>query len=89
MKLKYKFVVREVAGKSVAVAVGEDNRNFNGMIKLNETGEFIFKMLQGDGSSLEDICAALMKQYDIDEGTAKDAAEGFIGQLSEAGIIEE
>ena len=35
MKLKYKFIVREVAGQSVALAVGDDNKYFNGMIKLN------------------------------------------------------
>ena len=35
MKLRYKFVVRNVSGKPVAVAVGQDNEKFNGMIKLN------------------------------------------------------
>lgn len=38
MKLKYKFVVRNVSGKPVAVAVGQDNERFNGMIKLNPSG---------------------------------------------------
>ena len=41
MKLKYKFVVKEVAGKPVALAVGKDSVRFNGMINLNETGKII------------------------------------------------
>jgi hypothetical protein len=45
MKLKYRFIVRNVGGKLVAVAVGTDNEKFNGMVKLNANGEMIFKML--------------------------------------------
>ena len=89
MKLKYNFVVRSVAGRSVAVAVGEDNAKFNGMVKLNETGEFIFNMLIGDGTAIEDIIKALMDKYSIDEATAKDAADGFIGTLAQNGLIVE
>ena len=89
MKLKYNFVVREVAGKPVAVAVGDGNKSFNGMIKLNETAEFIFKFLQGEGSNVEEICAEAMKKYEIDEATAKEAVEGFIENLKQNGLIEE
>ncbi len=89
MKLKYKFVVKSVAGKAVAVAVGDDNIAFNGMIKLNETGEFIFNMLNGEGTTLADVSAALMQKYDIDEPTATDAAKGFIDNLSANGLIVE
>ena len=89
MKLKYKFVVKSVAGKSVAVAVGSDNATFNGMVKLNETGEFIFNMLNGEGTTIADISAALMKKYDIDEATATGAAESFVASLNANGLIVE
>ena len=46
MKLKYKFVVREIDGTHVAVAVGKDNEKFNGMIKLNKSGAVIFNLLK-------------------------------------------
>ena len=46
MKLKYEFVINNVAGEIVAVSVGNNDGQFNGYIKLNETGAFIFKMLQ-------------------------------------------
>ena len=46
MKLKYEFVINNVAGETVAVSVGNNDGRFNGYIKLNETGAFIFKMLK-------------------------------------------
>ena len=88
MKLKYKFVVKSIAGKSVAVAVGNDNGNFNGMVKLNETGEFIFNMLNGDGTTVEEIAAAAMAKYDIDEATAIEAVKAFVANLEGSIILE-
>ena len=57
MKLKYNFVMNDVAGKKVAVAVGDDLIRFNGFIKMNDTGAFIFNMLKNDVTQ-EDITAA-------------------------------
>jgi tRNA U34 5-carboxymethylaminomethyl modifying GTPase MnmE/TrmE len=46
MKIKQGFVVREVAGKSVAVATGALSREFHGMVTLNGTGKFLFEELK-------------------------------------------
>ena len=35
MKLKYNFVINEVAGSTVAVAVGDDAAKFKGFIKMS------------------------------------------------------
>ncbi len=89
MKLKYKFVVKSVAGKAVAVAVGNDNAAFNGMIKLNETGEFIFNMLNGAGTTVDEIVAATVAKYEIDESTAAEAVKSFVANLEANGLIVE
>lgn len=88
MKLKYNFVVRPVGERMVAVAVGADNAKFNGMINLNETGEFIFGLLSEE-TNMETIVSALTEKYDISEDEAKKAAEGFILKLKEGGILAE
>lgn len=87
MKLKYNFVINQVAGTQVAVAVGEDLPRFNGVIKMNETGAFIFNLLKED-STEEDIIQALKKEYpDTDEQELKSAAESFIAKLKEADVL--
>jgi len=74
MKLKYKFVTRSIDGRVVAVAVGCDNARFNGMIKLNETGEFVFGMLSCDTTE-DEIVTALAEKYGI---TAEEAMEDVV-----------
>lgn len=88
MKLKYNFVVRPVGERMVAVAVGADNAKFNGMINLNETGEFLFGLLKND-TNLSEIVSALTSKYDISEEDAAIAAENFILKLKEGGLLTE
>ncbi len=89
MKLKYNFVVKDVAGKTLAVAVGNDNEMFNGMIKLNATAKFIFEMLSLNHHTEEELVSALKDEYGIDEATAEDAVCGFLATLRENNLIEE
>ena len=86
MKLKYKFVTNEVAGKTVAVAVGEDLESFGGFIKLNETGAFIFNLLREEISK-EEIVTAVLGEYDVTEEKAINATEEFLEYLSSFGVI--
>ena len=46
MKLKYEFAVRTICGESVAVAVGDDSREYHNIISLNETARDIFRLIQ-------------------------------------------
>ena len=82
MKLKYEFVINNVAGETVAVSVGNNDGRFNGYIKLNETGAFIFKMLTKD-TTREDIIKALVKEYP----DATQSVDLLIEQLREAELL--
>ena len=46
MKIKDGYLHREVAGNIIVVPVGEASMNFNGMINLNETGAFLWKLFE-------------------------------------------
>ncbi len=89
MKLKYKFIVRNVGGKPVAVAVGQDNQKFNGMIKLNASGETIFQLLSAGDISQEELLARFAVQFDISEETARPAVLAFLSQLQDNGLLDE
>ena len=89
MKLKYRFVIRDVAGKPVAVTIGADNAAFNGMVKLNDSAKFIFEKLNTEDVSLEALVSAVMENYSIDEATAKEAVEAFVANLRTNNLIEE
>lgn len=87
MKIKENYILRQVADSSVVVPVGAATIDFNGMINLNETGAFLFKILQ-NGASKEDMVKALLEEYRVDAVTAAQDAEHFINKLKDAGIIE-
>ena len=43
MKIKDGFMLRKVGGQNVVVAVGKASRDFNGIIRLNDTGRFLWE----------------------------------------------
>ena len=46
MKIKEDFILRKVADSYVVVPVNNMSLDFNGIINLNETGAFLFKLMQ-------------------------------------------
>ena len=87
MKLKIDFVINRVAGETIAVSVGDNGGRFNGYIKLNETGAFIFEALKKDVTR-EEIISDLMKEYpDATESDAAESVDNLITKLSEAELL--
>ncbi len=87
MKIKEGFIKSNLGDECVVVPVGAQTVDFRGLITLNETGEFIWEILQNE-SEISDIVSALTKEYDIDEATAKTDAEEFVKILEEKGFLE-
>ena len=77
MKIKEGFMLREVAGSYVVVAVGERSEQFNGMVNLNETGAFMWKKTE-EGTSREELLGALLETYDVERSVAERDVDKFI-----------
>ncbi len=88
MKIKNGFVSRQVAGSNVVVATGEQSKNFNGVIKLNESGMILWDILVG-GAEKSDLVDALLAEYDIDRATAEADVDKFVGELRDAGALDD
>ena len=88
MKLKYNFVVREVGGKQMAVAVGNGSEQFNGLIKLNDTGKTIFEAL-ADDTDVEAIVDRVCEEYDVSREDASVSVSEFVAKLRASGLIVE
>lgn len=80
--------MREVAGSSVVIPLGKSAVDFNGMITLSETGAFLWKKLE-QGSNENELVAALLEEYEIDEATAKNDTEAFLKKLRDAELVTE
>lgn len=86
MKIKDGFILRKVGGQNVVVAIGAASRSFNGIIRLNETGAFLWGQLSSEKTE-QQLCDALLAEYDVTaEQAANDVAE-FIGTLKKAALL--
>lgn len=86
MKIKNGFMLRKVGGQNVVVAVGKASLEFNGIIRLNDTGKFLWEQLKNDITE-EQLITAMLDAYDIDRETAeKDVAE-FVVRLKGANLL--
>ena len=88
MKINENFLLRDVAGQKVVLPVGEAAERFNGMIRLNETGIYLWTLLEQDTSE-DALLSAMLSEYDIDENTARADINRFVETLRKAGILEE
>lgn len=87
MKVKEGFILKEIAGQAVVVPVGSASKIFNGMVKLNETGELMWKKLV-DGASKEELVEAILEEYEAEEEKVSGDVDRFIETLKKSGIIE-
>lgn len=87
MKLKEGFVLRQVAGSYVVVAVGLQTLDFKGMIRLNETGAFLWKQLADNECTEDSLTAAMTTEYDVDHETAAADVRIFVQSLREADLL--
>lgn len=87
MKLKEGFVLRQVGGAYVVVAVGLQTLDFKGMIRLNETGAFLWKQLAEAECTEESLVAAMTGEYDVDSKKAATHVAAFIQSLKESDLL--
>ena len=87
MKIKSGYLLKEVAGTFLVVAVGKRAKEFNGMINLNETAAALWERL-ADGATEEGLVAFLLREYDVDEIRATDIVKVFIEKLKNADLLE-
>lgn len=86
MTIKKELITREIAGETVLVPVGKSVYDANGLFILNELAAFIWKLLP-EAETEEQICKALLEEYEVSkEDAARDVAE-FLGKLRELEIL--
>ncbi len=88
MKIKDGFVLEEVSGSYIAVALGSEADNFHGFVKMNSTGNFLWNLLAQKDLTENELVKALLENYDVSEDIARSDVSTFIEKLSKAGILK-
>lgn len=88
MKIKSGFVLEEVGGSYIAVAVGARAKEFSGLVRLNETGAFLWERLAAADVSREELLSAMLSEFDVPSDVALADITAFESKLKENGILE-
>ena len=88
MKTKKGFNLREVCGEFIIVAEGIENIDFSRIISMNESSAYLWKNIQGTSFDTNTLVDLLLKEYEVDEATARSDAKALVEKWLEAGIIE-
>lgn len=86
MTINPKFKLRKVGGKSLIIL--QNSLNLEGILTLNDTGEFIWKMIE-KGAETGDIVTSLAAECNVQADEIKEEVFEFIDNLKKAGIISE
>ena len=81
MKLKEGFILRTVAGETVVLPAGGVT-NFDMMITLNDTGKFLWELLEKETTE-EELVKAITAEYDVTEERAAKSVAAFVARLKE------
>ena len=84
MKIKNGFVLVAMGDEHVAVAVDEAQTSFNGIMKMNKTGAWLWEQLKEDITE-EALVARMCETYEgLDADTAKRDLEEYLGYIEPA-----
>lgn len=86
MRIKDELILKEIAGEFVVVPVGSLTVDMRCMIKLNETGAFLWRQLM-DEKSRDELIAALLDEYEVSADKAAADVDTFVGLLTDNQLL--
>ena len=80
------YVLREIAGESVLVSMGEGVADFCGIITLNQSAKILWETLK-QGSTKEKLAENLKNHFQISDEQATEDVEKSLRLLEEKGLV--
>ena len=88
MKVKDGYILKKVMGSYMIVYTGDGDAVCDSMRTLNETGAFLWSLLQSDITK-EEMVEKLAAEYEVNPLVATKDIDAFISKLHNANLIEE
>lgn len=86
MKIKDGYILKNIAGSFVVISL-LGNSNENSVISLNETGSFLWKLIE-NGADEKELLSKLCSEYDVDKTRAENDIGVFINKMKELDVLE-
>ncbi len=87
MQVKPGFHLRKSGGNYVAVPTGALSAEFNGMLRMDEAGKFLFEKISQD-TTPEAMAQALTAERGVEPEKARQDVEAFVKNLADANLLK-
>lgn len=87
MRIKEGFLLRETAGRFIVLPLGGE-LDLGSLITLNETGAFLWRLLE-EGKSRKELLEALLEDYDVTQERAEKDLDALLAKMEAAGLLED
>ena len=81
-----RFVLQQVSGEYLLVPIGSQVMDTNGLVTLNDTGAFLWR-LPLEELSVGELAAALAREFDVDISTASADVQTFLDEITGMGLM--
>lgn len=80
-------MLRQVCDDYMVIPVGTNSIEFKSVIRLNETGAFLFERLKSETTE-EALVSEMLDEYNVEKDVATKDIDIFVENLKNAGILE-
>lgn len=87
MKLASELVMREIAGETILIPVGELTKKYNGLLTMNDTGAFILGKLREE-CTFEMLLSGLLEEFDVLPDRAEADLKALLDRLAQMQLLE-
>lgn len=81
------FIMREIAGETFLIPVGEASVQINGMITLNGMSAFIWKALETEKTE-EELIKEILNVYEAGEKQVKEDLAEFLERMKSLNMVK-
>ena len=82
------FLIRQVAGETIAVPTGDAAHCLSGLVALNDSGVFLFELLQTEQTEAS-LLRAFTDAYDVEDTVAEADIADFLALLRKHRMLVE
>ncbi len=87
MQINKDFTIQKVGASYVAVPVGETSKTFHGMVRLNETGAFLWNLMAAADCTEAELVEKLLEEYEVSREVAERDVHRVVEYLQQNGIL--
>lgn len=87
MKRKNDFIMENVGGEYLLVPLGAQVMDMNGIITLNDSGSYLWELLEEERTA-DELAAAVAERFDTTPARARADVDTFLNQIGELGVLE-